>query len=152
MVVTSPVPSPVHGPVQSPESRFCTNPRAWQHYYCACARARGDSDLRAWACLLASAVLATRVYSPSAREKQASITVQFTGNLILTRLTLGEYTRAPDRVLSSARYSTHERTGKHSLALRLNTARRVVCYAGQAQAQLFLIRALQGYRRTPCKR
>ena len=25
-----------------------------------------------------------------------------------------------------------------------------MCYAGQVQAHLFLIRALQGYRRTPC--
>ena len=58
-------------------------------------------------------------------------------------MTLGEYTRAPDRVLSSAQYSTRERTGKHSLALRSNTVRRVLCYAGQAQAQLFLIRALR---------
>ena len=79
-------------------------------------------------------------------------TVQLTGNLILARPTLGEYTRAPDRVLSNARYSTHERTGKHLLALRSNTARRVVCYADQAKTQLFLIRALQGYRRTPYKR
>ena len=69
-------------------------------------------------------------------------TALLTGNLILARPTLGEYMRAPDRVLSSAGYSTRERTGKHSLALRSNTARHVVCYAGQAQAQLFLIRAL----------
>lgn len=74
--------------------------------------------------------------------------VQLRGNLILARPTFGEYTQTLDWVLSSARYSSRECTGKHSAALRFTQLEycevhcvHVSC-TGRAQAQLFLTRVL----------
>lgn len=62
-----------------------------------------------------------------------------TGKLILT---FGEYMRALDQILTSAWYST--RLLRDSCTS--NTARSTVLHTGWVQAQLFLIKTLQGYR------